>query len=92
VLIPDEFQVNPAVLEAALREGGLDRGNLDLEGPQRRLTRFLAELGVPCLDLLPAFARVPATYAERDTHWNVRGNRLAAAEIASWVKSLRPNN
>jgi hypothetical protein len=85
VLIPDEFQVNPAVLAEALPQAYLDRNALDLTGPQRRLVEFCARRGVPCLDLLPAFAAVEDTYAPRDTHWNIRGNRLAASCLADWL-------
>jgi hypothetical protein len=85
VLIPDEFQVNEAVLQDAIKESGFGREELDLEGPQRRLKAFLAERSVPCLDLLPAFRAVPDTYAPFDTHWNVAGNHLAAREIAAWL-------
>jgi hypothetical protein len=86
VLIPDEFQVNPAVLGEALEERKLSSRELDLELPQRRLAGFFRERGVRCLDLLPIFRGVPDTYALRDTHWNVRGNRLAAREIARWLR------
>ncbi len=87
VLIPDEFQVNPAVREQALRDSGVTRQALDPDLPQRRLRTFCAERGVPCLDLKEAFTGVPDTYAPRDTHWNVRGNRLAAERIASWLRA-----
>jgi len=87
VLIPDEFQVNDVVLLDALGEAGLVRQELDLDGPQRRLQGFFSERGVRCLDLLPAFRRAPNTYAPCDTHWNVAGNRLAAREIAAWLKT-----
>jgi lysophospholipase L1-like esterase len=89
VLIPDEFQVNAAVLGAALQEAGLAREQIDLDLPQRRLLEFFAQRGVPCLDLLPAFRTVPDTYAPRDTHWNVRGNHLAARHIAEWLPKAK---
>jgi hypothetical protein len=85
VLIPDEFQVNPTVLDDALRTAGRSREEVDLELPQRRLAEFCRLRGVPCLDLLPAFRATADTYAPRDTHWNVRGNHLAAQEIARWL-------
>jgi hypothetical protein len=85
VLIPDEFQVNEIVLDAALAEGHLQRGHLDLEGPQRRLAAFFAARQVPCLDLLPALRQSPGSYAPRDTHWNELGNQVAAREIAIWL-------
>jgi hypothetical protein len=91
VLIPDEFQVNPAVLAEAVAEAGLEPERVDLDMPQRRLHAFFAERGVPCLDLLPAFSGVPDAYALRDTHWNARGNRLAAGRIREWVVPLLPS-
>jgi hypothetical protein len=88
VLIPDEFQVNNLVLQDALADSETTLEHLDLEGPQRRLALFFKERNVPCLDLLPAFRKVPNTYALCDTHWNVVGNHLAAREIAAWLSAL----
>jgi hypothetical protein len=90
VLIPDEFQVNPAVLAEAVAAGTVDPHGLDLDAPQRRLAAFCGERGVPCLDLKPVLAGVPDTYAPRDTHWNVRGNRLAADAMAAWLRRIIP--
>jgi hypothetical protein len=89
VLIPDEFQVNDDVLEAARTRAGYSREALNLELPQQRLRTFLAERGIPCLDLLSTFRGSCDTYAPRDTHWNVRGNHLAAREIAAWLERER---
>jgi hypothetical protein len=86
VLIPDEFQVNDAVLEAAVAEAGWSRSQIDLEAPQRRLAEFCGVRRVACLDLLPAMRSTPDCYAPRDTHWNKAGNHLAAREIAAWLK------
>jgi hypothetical protein len=91
VLIPDEFQVNPAVRAEAMAEARVSERSLDLELPQRRLTGFFADRGVPCLDLLPHFRGAADTYAPRDTHWNRRGNRLAAERIGPWLAGLTPS-
>ncbi len=88
VLIPDEFQVNPAVLSQALADAAVEPTAVDVQFPQRRLMAFFAERGVPCLDLLPHFAGVPGTYMPHDTHWNVAGNRLAAAQVADWLPRM----
>jgi hypothetical protein len=85
VLIPDEFQVNPAVLAEAVRTAGMRAADVDVDLPQRRLRAFCEQRGVKCLDLLPLLAGVPDTYAPRDTHWNVRGNRLAAEAVSQWL-------
>jgi hypothetical protein len=90
VLIPDELQANPNVLAEALDTAQIDARRLDLEKPQRRLVSFLAERGVPCLDLLPTFKGVSSTYAPRNTHWSVLGNRLAAQRISNWLRTIRP--
>jgi hypothetical protein len=91
VLIPDEFQVNPAVRDRAISDAKVDRSAVDLDLPQRRLRDFCAARGVPCLDLLAAFREAPDTYAPRDTHWNARGNRLAAAALADWLRDRLPH-
>ena len=85
VLIPDEFQIHPAVLTTALQDANFAYDEVDLDLPQRRLRAFCADQAVPCLDLKPFFEDVPDTYAFRDTHWNVRGNHLAAEKMATWL-------
>src|SRR5262249_34779500 len=78
-------QVNPRVLNQAARDASLDLGAIALDRPQRRLLEFLQQQQVPCLDLLAAFTGEPDTYAVCDTHWNERGNHLAAEVIALWL-------
>jgi lysophospholipase L1-like esterase len=95
VLIPDEVQVNPDLLAETLAFGQLSREGVDLERPQRRLRSHWEKRDVPILDLLPTFSGVTDTYRPRDTHWNEKGNRLAAEAIASWLRGssyLRPEH
>ena len=94
VLIPDEFQVDAGVREAARMRAGLTEADLEMDGPQKRLRDFLADRDTPCLDLLPVFQQNQNSYAPRDTHWNARGNHLAAEAIARWlsVEGLVPVN
>jgi hypothetical protein len=85
-IIPDEYQVNDALF-ATLAAG--HESDFDREDPQRRLAAWCAERGVPCLDLLPALReaeRDEHTYKPRDTHWNARGNRVAALCLAQWLE------
>jgi hypothetical protein len=86
LLIPDEFQVNPMVMERAMQARKVNRNGLDLDLPQRRLRQFCADREVPCLDLKPAFESDTETYAPFNTHWNEKGNRLAASCIAPWLR------
>jgi SGNH hydrolase-like domain, acetyltransferase AlgX len=85
VVIPDELQVNDALWQRvsarAARAADLDR---DL--PQRRIAAFCDAHGIEYLDLLGPLRRAElggATYRPRDTHWNERGNRVAADAIAA---------
>jgi Arc/MetJ family transcription regulator len=92
VIIPDEFQVDPAVREEAIRRLGVRGDDLALDAPPRRLTRWAADRGVPALDLLPLFreeqARRGPLYIPSDTHWNEEGNHLAGEAIARFADGL----
>jgi len=91
MLIPDEFQVEDTIWELA--RAGVDGERFDRDRPQRVLTAWLAEQGIPCLDLLPALLRVPPLadgrrhlYHLRDTHFNARGNAVAGEQLASLLR------
>lgn len=92
LLIPDEYQVDPAVFAAAARHAGRHPADYDLDRPQRDLARALDARGIPVLDLLAASRGAAANaslYLPRDTHWNTAGHRLAAAELARFVAEQR---
>jgi lysophospholipase L1-like esterase len=88
VLAPDQFQVDTALREQLFSRFHLDGNDYDLDRPQRVLRASLEGQSVPVLDLLPAF-RVQETkeqlYLPRDTHWNARGNALAAREMYAFA-------
>jgi hypothetical protein len=94
MVIPDEFQVDPELAERVWRKQGRKMRDYDLERPQRRLLEECEVRGIEMLDLLPAF-RERATdgplYRPRDTHWNHRGNRLAARLLADHLGGGRPS-
>jgi hypothetical protein len=85
ILIPDEVQVNPGVLQAVVASGKVDRAAFDLDLPQRRLQEFLVRRGVDCLDLRPVLNGLADAYVPCNTHWSVHGNHLAAERIAAWL-------
>jgi lysophospholipase L1-like esterase len=86
--IPDEYQVDEALRRRSLARQGEDEAHYDLDRPQQILSGICSELGIPLVDLLPAsraWAAEAPLYLERDTHWNPRGNRLAAEELAEFL-------
>jgi lysophospholipase L1-like esterase len=95
VLIPDEFQVEDALwseLAALAPEQGLERNRF-----QREVGSELARRGIPVVDLLPLLrAAQPLSdgrlhvYHLNDTHFNARGNRIAADALAELVRTLLP--
>jgi len=87
VLIPAEEQVDPRVRDRILAGLSLEPEDYDFDLPQRRLRAWAADREVKVLDLLPVMRREhrPAArlYLPCDTHWNARGNALAARELAA---------
>lgn len=88
VLHPDEFQVDERLFEEALRSGGLDPTLYDRVGPQRFLMEDCRGDGSPCLDLLALFQEEHgrgSLFLPRDTHYNAKGNELAARALADFL-------
>ena len=85
-ILPDEYQVNDELFARLIEDDAL---TYDRELPQRVLLELFDAHGVPCLDLLPALRSAEhgaRTYKERDTHWNRRGNAVAATTLAEWLQ------
>jgi hypothetical protein len=92
VLIPDEFQVEDHLWREVSARASL---HLARDAPQRELTRWLADQGIPYVDLLPDLLAVPAladgrrhVYHLRDTHFNARGSAVAGRRLAELVTRL----
>ena len=90
VLAPSQVEIN-----TDLRQGiatAFDEDPLDFEGtlPARRLSDALTARHIPFVDLAPALiAAGPASvYNRADTHWNRRGNAIAAHAIAASLETL----
>jgi hypothetical protein len=84
VLIPDKDQVHEQQIVArGTVYGGIPPHRLDLRLPQKVLSVFCKNMGMPVLDLLPAFKRYrgpEALFFDNDLHWTKAGHRLAAGE------------
>jgi hypothetical protein len=88
-LIPAEVQVDEAVRETVIQRLSLRSEEYDFDLPQLRLRQFAETHRIICLDLLPAMraAHRPEgrLYIPNDTHWNKRGNRIAADTITTFL-------
>lgn len=91
MLIPDEFQVEDAVWEGVVADPRAK--DLDRERPQKVMLPWLADQGFEVLDLLPLLRAAPPladgrkhVYHLRDTHFNVRGNRIAGEALAEFLR------
>jgi hypothetical protein len=66
----------------------------EIAPPNHFLAEALSREGIQVLDLLPFFAEYmdetgEALRFQSDKHWNVAGNRLAAASIYNWLRENR---
>lgn len=88
VLLPDEVQVDEELRDQVVRAHRSTGDQFDFRLPNRLLAVELSKEGIPFLDVLPVFeqeGRHTRLYKPRDTHWNLAGNRLAAATIARFL-------
>jgi hypothetical protein len=97
---PSALQVAPAQLAALAetlrrrpRYAGLSAEALDPALPNRQLARYCERARLPCVDLTPVFvaasrASAEPLYKQRDAHWTVRGNRVAAEAEAAFLAGL----
>ncbi|MEO6708619.1 MAG: hypothetical protein ABI054_13900 [Planctomycetota bacterium] len=93
LLIPDEFQVEDNLWKALLVDGV--PADADRELPQRLIGAWLAEHSLPYVDLLPRLRQVTPlsdgalhVFHRHDTHFNARGNAVAAEALVELVKQL----
>jgi hypothetical protein len=94
LLLPDQFQVDDDLWNEL--RGSLGPGEPERDRPQRLIGAWLAEHGVPFVDVLPRMREAPISadgsrhlYVLRNTHFNVRGNEIAAACLAELIGRLR---
>lgn len=85
-LIPAIEQVVPGVLQDRTRSFGIDPASLDLDQPERLMTRELSKRGLKYVSLLPdlrsAFARGVTLYGRVDMHPSADGHRVMWNGIA----------
>lgn len=90
VIHPDQYQVENELRHAVVRKYALDLRRYDFDLPQRFLGKYCTDQRVQCLDLLPAFRAQGSRgglYLLRDTHYNRKGNKLAADLIYEFMQN-----
>ncbi len=90
-VLPSEVQVSPRLRAQVLERVQLEEADLDLDHPARETRSHFEPKHLLVIDLLPvlrAAERDAPTYALRNTHWNERGNAIAAREIADSLAPL----
>lgn len=88
VSIPFREQVYEDVWQSRLLKPEMNKGEWDLDKPDRLLARFLDDAGIPFLQLLPYFKKAAdksKLYHSEDGHWNVEGHHLAGQVIYNWL-------
>jgi len=100
VLYPSVLQVYPDRLARTVAEvsylgriENFDPDRVDPASPNRFLEDYARRNKMPFLDLTPALikaaqASAAPLYLNRDTHWNFRGNRVAARAEADFLGTL----
>ncbi len=97
---PSALQVYPeqrtALVETLRRRpryAALSADALDPALPNRQLAAYCQRATLRCVDLTPAFVEASRTaseplYKQRDAHWTIRGNQVAADAEAAFLAGL----
>lgn len=80
-------------LRSRRRHADLRTGTIDPALPNRLVLEYCRSRGLSCFDLTPAFVRASQqsadpVYKTRDSHWTIRGNRVAAEAQAVYLAPL----
>ncbi len=90
-VIPSEVQVDPEIRRLVLEALSLSEEAYDFDAPQRRLHDFAEAHGITITDPLPELRAQHSAddrlYIPNNTHWNVKGNRLAGEILAAAVEA-----
>jgi lysophospholipase L1-like esterase len=93
-LLPDENQVNPELQKRLLDPE--QKSKYDFKMPQSMLIGMFRDIGLPTIDLLPAFLADRRCLYMNETHWTPEGHELAASAIFDQLapvldKRLKPS-
>jgi len=90
---PDQRVALVETLRRRPRYATLSAGALDPALPNRQLAAYCQRATIPCVDLTPVFVEASrssaeALYKQRDAHWTIRGNRVAADAEAEFLAGV----
>lgn len=96
ILYPSQLQVYPKLFRQTTREvekrlETINPDDIDSAYPSQVLLEYCRRTRLSCYDVTPAMVdaareSTDPLYLPRDTHWNVRGNRVAAAAEATFLR------
>lgn len=86
VFLPLKYQLSDSAWTSFVKGSQVPADSLDNHRPQSLVRPIVDSLGVPVIDLLPAFQAWTADstgglYLEWDGHWNANGHRLATNTV-----------
>ena len=90
VLVPAKFQVNDVDFEWLNADVTRAGGRLDRHSATERVTKSLAPLGLPTLDLLPIFQAQPNRqdlFFQRNVHLTARGHEVVEAALFEFLRT-----
>ncbi len=90
VISPAEIQIYDGLRKRVKESLGdcIGSKKIDMTLPNRLISEVLTKLEIAHIDLYQDFKREGknrALYRQRDTHWNIAGNELAASEICRFL-------
>ena len=89
VLYPSRMQVYPEPTMLLAERNGLSSEAVDLQSPNRFFANYCHEKEIPFLDLTDTMREAAKSgeplYVANDTHWNIRGNAVAAEAEARFL-------
>jgi hypothetical protein len=84
--VPSRFEVSPRTWELTEARYGLDPAVFDRSAVANRVRYITGRLGLPLVDLTGPLARgdrlFRPTYFQTDSHWNARGQEIAARAVS----------
>jgi len=93
-MYPDEFQVNEELRTELIDTFFLDKDAYKIDMPQSVLKEHIEPLNIPFIDMLDEFRlkqEKEELYKPSDTHWNDKGNQLAADILFDYLKEMVEN-